>query len=74
MLVKTCEMISKWDIDPTTVSREDLTEEGYYTFVYDAEGKRKYTQDYEMVRDWHEWPEGAGKLIYEMYLLESANE
>jgi hypothetical protein len=67
-------MISKWDIDPKTVSRDDVTAEGYYAFILDESGNRTYTGQGELVTEWHEWPEGAGKLIYEMYLKESANE
>ena len=71
---KTIEMISKWDINPDTVSVDGFSEKGYYKFVFEIiDGKKRkiVMPDGTAARTFQPWPRHCdGTIIYKQFIAE----
>jgi hypothetical protein len=71
---KTCQALEAWGVDPRTVCVDDVSESGYYKFVFeivDGKKKRMYSPStHEALKVFTPWPEGSGNTIYKIFMKE----
>lgn len=59
---KTIAMLEAWGIDPDSVSVDGFDEDGYFTFIRDADGNRTIRNGL-VLRQAHRWPEGCDSAL-----------